>query len=413
MTTYKHASRRLLGAAALAATAACSEFVTVDNPNVIDISAIDPVRDAATLANSAQQNYAIALGWSIMYSSWFNGESIVAETFPTRNEFGRRDVSSGNGSLNTDVWSPLSLAAASTKIVLDLALPEPTTNINYARTALWRGYSYILMAETFCRGTVESGPALTTDAMLDSAVVHFSSAITIGTANGGAEAVSLANAARVGRARAHLQAGRNAQAASDAGSVPAGFSFNLAYADNLAQRTRLGNRMWQFTLDRGSIGVSEAFRVNDPRVAYLPPSGHTLTPQDPSTGAFFIQQKYTGFDKPIRVASKLEADYIAAEVGSTAAQLAFIAARRSANAQPAYAGATDASSVLTELMWQKSLDFFLEGQRMGDFQRNPSNMTGVPVPGQPYFKPGFPNIGNGTCYPLPVAEEDNNPNLGS
>ncbi len=411
MTTFKHASWRLLGAAALVASAACNEFVAVDNPNVIDISAVDPVKDAATLANSAQQNYAVALGWHIMYSSWFNGESIVAETFPTRNEFGRRDVAEANGSLNGDVWGPLSLAAASTKIVLDLALPNPTTNINYARSALWRGYSFVTMAESFCQGTVNSGPALTTAAMLDSAVVHFGSAITIGTANGGAEAISLANAARVGRARAHLQAGRAAQAVSDAASVPAGFTFNLAYIDNLAQRTRLGNRMWQFTLDRGSIGVSVPFRVTDPRVAYLPPGQHNLAPQDASTGAFFIQQKYTAFDKPIRVASKLEADYIAAEAGPTNAQLTLIAARRAANAQPAYAGATDANSVLTELLWQKSLDFYLEGQRMGDFRRKPTNITGLPVPGQAYFKPGFPSIGNGTCYPLPLAEKDNNPNL--
>jgi hypothetical protein len=125
MTTCKHASRRLLGAAALVAGIGCNQFVSVDNPNVIDVNAIDLVRDAGTLANSVQQNFAVALGWSIMYSSWFNGESIVAETFPTRNEFGRRAVTSCNGSLSTDVWQPLSLAAASAKIVLDLSLPTP------------------------------------------------------------------------------------------------------------------------------------------------------------------------------------------------------------------------------------------------------------------------------------------------
>jgi len=143
MTTYQRAFGRLLGAAAVLASIGCNEFLTVENPNVIDASAIDPVRDAATLANSAQQNFAVFHGWSVMYSSWFNGESIVAETFPTRNEFGRRDTNEANGSLNTDVWQPLSLAAASTKIVLDLTLPNPTTNINYARAATWRSRSSV------------------------------------------------------------------------------------------------------------------------------------------------------------------------------------------------------------------------------------------------------------------------------
>lgn len=412
MTTYKRAFGRLLGAVAVLASVGCNDFLTVDNPNLVDVSALDPVRDAATLANSAQQNFAVFHGWSVMYSSWFNGESIVAETFPTRNEFGRRDTNEANGSLNTDVWQPLSLAAASTKIVLDLELPSPTTNINYVRAALWRGYTYLLMQQDFCTGVVESGPELTSAQMLDSAVAHFTTAITIGNANGSADAVALARAALVGRARAHLQAGRGAQAAADANAVPAGFTFSLPYVDNLAQRTRLGNRFWQFTLDRGSIGVSEAFRVRpDSRVRYKTPTEHSLAPQDPSTGAWYIQDKYPAFNTSVRIASKLEADYIAAEVAGTQAQLALIAARRTAGGVGAYTGPTDAASVLREFLWQKGLDFFLEGQRQGDWRRHPNSMTGIPVPGAPYFKPGFPAIGNKTCYPLPLAEKDNNPNL--
>ncbi|MFN8667299.1 MAG: hypothetical protein U0164_08865 [Gemmatimonadaceae bacterium] len=412
MTTNTRAFGRLMGAAAVLASVGCTDFLTVENPNVVDVSALDPVKDATTLAMSAQQNFAVALGWSVMYSSWFNGESIVAETFPTRNEFGRRDTNESNGSLASDVWAPISLSAASTKIVLDLALPNPTTNINYARAAVWRGYSFVIMAQDFCTGVVDGGPALTTAAMLDSAVANFTNGITIATANGTAEAIALANVARVGRARAHLQAGRGAQAAADAAAVPAGFSYTFPMVDNLAQRTRLGNRFWQFTSDRGSIGVADAFRVRpDSRVSYKTPTEHSLAPQDASTGAFFIQNKYPAFNTPVRVASKLEADYIAAEVAGTTAQLALIAARRTAGGVGAYTGPTDAASVLKEFLWQKSLDFYLEGQRQGDWRRNPNAMTGIPVPGAAYFKPGFPAIGNKTCYPLPITEKDNNPNL--
>lgn len=411
-TTLARASRRTLAvAAALAGTTACSDFLNVENPNVIDISAVDPIQDAAALANSAQQNFATSYGWLIMYSSWFAGETLVAETFPTRNEFGRRDVAESNGSLNTDVWTPLSLAAASTKIVLDLDLPTPETNINRARSFVWRGYSFLFMATDFCSGTVDSGPELNTAAMLDSAIANFTSAITIGNANGTTDAKALANAALVGRARAQLQAGRKAQAATDANAVPAGFLFNMPYVDDLANRTRLSNRLWQFTLDRGSMTVSESFRNGDPRVSFKAPGQHTLTPQDPSSGPFFIQNKYPAYASPIRLASKLEADYIAAEAGTSADQLALIAARRTANGQPAYTGPTDASGVLTELMTQKGFDFWLEGRRLGDFRRNPTNVAFVPTPGAAYFKAGFPAIGNKTCYPIPLAEKDNNPNF--
>lgn len=415
MTTSFRRASRALGAAALLAGAgatACSDFLVVENPNVIDVAAIDPVADAGTLAGSVQQNFAIAYGWLAMYGSWMSGETLVSETFPTRNEFGLRNVVAANGSLNTDVWQPLSLAAASSKIVLDLTLPNAATNINYARAALWRGYSFLLMAEHFCRGTVDNGAALTPAAMFDSAVANLSRAVTIGTANGTADGRTIANTALVGRARAHLGAGRRPQAIADADAVPAGFTFSLPFIDDLANRTRLGNRLWQFTLDRGSMSVAPFWRVNDPRVPYLTPGNHALVPQDPASGPFFPQQKFPAFNSPIRVASKLEADYIRAEAsGSVSEQLALINARRAAANRGAYTGATDAASVLTELMTQKGFDFYLEAKRLGDFRRNPTAVLGVPQPGATYFKPGFPTIGNQSCFPLPLQEVDNNPNL--
>jgi hypothetical protein len=141
------------------------------------------------------------------------------------------------------------------------------------------------------------------------------------------------------------------------------------------------------------------------------PGEHSLTPQDPSSGDFYIQDKYPNHAAPIRVASKLEAEYIKAETQGPTEQLALIDRQRTANAQPAYSGPTDASSVLTELMNQKALDFFLEGRRLADFRRNPNNVLNMPTPGAEYFKPGFPAIANGTCYPVPIDETDNNPNF--
>jgi hypothetical protein len=390
---------------------ACSDFLTVKNPNVINASAINPTQDAPTLAASAQQNFAVALGWFAMYQSWFVGEALVAETFPTRNEYGRREVLAANGSHNSDVWQPISVALASSSQVLDLDLPTPASNINRARAAAFKGYSYVLMAESFCSGVSRGGPELSTAQMLDSAVAAFETAISVGTANGTAAGTSLANLARVGLARAQLQAGRAQAAIAAANAVPAGFTFNMTYVDDVGNRTRLGNRLWQFTLDRGSITVAPAFRVDDPRVRFKSPAQHNLAPQDPASGPFWIQDKFPAFSSPIRLGSKLDADYIQAEASGTAAQLALIQARRSANGQPAYTGATTAAAVLTELMEQKGRDFFLEAKRMGDFRRNPNSVLNVPVPGSTYFKAGFAPVGNQVCWPLPLAEVDNNPNL--
>jgi hypothetical protein len=406
-------SRTLIGGALVMGASACSDkFLAVTNPNVIDASTVDPASTAASLAASAQQNLAAAYGWLIMYSSWFTGETNVSDTFPTRNEFGIRTVSDLNGSLNADLWQPISLAAASSKIVLDLDLPTPTTNVHLARSAMVRGYSTLFMANDFCTGALSEGPELNTAQMLDSAIFWFGKGIDVGKANGTLIGDSLANASLVGRARAKLQKGDKAGAAADAAAVAAGFSYSLRYTDDLSNRTRLSNRLWQFTFDRGSMSVAAAYQVNDPRVKWLPPAQHTLQPQDVVPGGFFIQQKYPAYSSPVRLASKLEADYIAAEAsGDVTQQLALIQARRAANQQSAYTGAVDAASVLAELYDQRGREFFLEGKQLADFRRNPAAARNVPATGSNYVKPGYATVGSQTCYPLPRAERDNNPNM--
>lgn len=413
MISIRRAVTRTTVGAALVVAAACSEsFVEVTNPNVIDAATVDPASGATSLANSAQQNFATAAGWLAMYSGWFTEEANVSDTFPTRNEFGFRLITDLNGSLNGDVWAPISLAAASAKTVLDLDLPNPTTNINLARAATFRGFSILMIGTDFCTGALSSGPELTTAQLLDSAIVYFSKGVDIGKANGTADGLALSNASLVGRARAKLQKGDKAGAAADAAAVPAGFNFDMRMTDDLANRTRLSNRLYQFTFDRSSISVAPFYRVSDPRVTYIAPGQPgALNGQDAVPGGFYRQTKFNGYATPLRLASKLEADYIAAEAGTTAAQLALIAARRTAANQPAYAGAVDAASVLKELMVQKAFDFYLEGKRLADFRRIPAAMSGITPAGGVYFKPGYANVGTQTCYPLPRAERDNNPNM--
>ncbi len=405
-------TRTTVGTALLVAAVACSDkFVAVTNPNVIDAATVDPTSGATTLANSAQQNFATALGWLSLYGGWFTEEANVADTFPTRNEFGFRLISDLNGSLQTEVWAPISLAVASAKTVLDLTLPNPTTNINYARAATFRGFAIMQIATDFCTGSLSSGAELTTAQLLDSAIVYFTKGMDIGKANASTDGNALANAALVGRARAKLQKGDKAGASADAAAVPAAFVFNLQMTDDAGNRTRLSNRLYQYTFDRQSISVAPWYRTNDPRVPYLAPGVTKLQGQDAVPGGFYEQKKFSAYNTPLRLASKLEADYVAAEAGDATAQLTVIAARRAANGQAAYAGASDAASVLAELYNQRAFDFFLEGRRLGDYRRSPASVKSMTAANGVYFKPGYSNVGTNTCYPLPRAERDNNPNM--
>ena len=66
---------------------------------------------------------------------------------------------------------------------------------------------------------------------------------------------------------------------------------------------------------------------------------------------------------------------------------------------------------MTELYNQRAFEFYLEGRRIADFRRSPASTNYITAAGQPYFKPGYANTGTQTCYPLPRAERDNNPNI--
>ncbi|HJU75952.1 MAG TPA: hypothetical protein VJ717_19575, partial [Gemmatimonadaceae bacterium] len=199
----------------------------------------------------------------------------------------------------------------------------------------------------------------------------------------------------------------------DANAVPAGFTYSMTYQDDLANRARLSNALWRGTVDRSVISVPPYYQTTDPRVPWLPPGKHPYNAWDAAAGPYFIQQKYTGYASPIRLASKLEAEYIAAEAaGDVTQQLALINRQRQSAGLPAYSGATDAASVLRELFDQKGFDFWLEGHRLGDWRRQPvAAARYVPVTGSPYWRPNLGNIGSQTCYPLPFVEKDNNPNF--
>ena len=421
MNTIQRAVTRTIAVSVLiCGTAACSnKFVDVTNPNVIDAATVDPTASQTLLANSAQQNFAAAYGWLAVYSSWFSGEADVADTFPTRNEFGFRQIADVNGSLLSDVWTPIQLAAASTKIVLDLTLPSPTTNINIARAATFRGYAVLHMATDFCNGdlsisSLASGPKLTTAQMLDTATYWFNVGRTVGLANASADGINLANASAVGTARARLQRGDNAGALAAAALVPAGFVYNMVYLADLNNANRMYNRVYQYTFDRSAVSVAAGYQTGDPRVPFFTPAQTAIRGQDALPNGFFPQNKFTAYGSPMRLASRLEADYIAAEASTSSAQeLALIAARRAANSQPAYAGATDAASVLTELMWQKSLDFYLEDRKLADYRRNPAATLNIKPAGAVYYKPGYASVGTQTCYPVPYQEYSTNPNYGA
>jgi len=408
MTTRKTLRRIGAGIAGLLALSACGNFLEVEYPNVVSAEDVDPLADATTLSVSALQDLASSYGTYAVFGGIFTGELYSADVNSGGNLMSVRQV---DETATNGYFASMSRARVlATKVLSSLDGTPGASSVNAARAWNVSGYAFLSFAEYFCSATVDGGPELTTTNLLDSAAANFTKAVVIGTALG-ASGASMKDLALVGRARAHLAVGRKPLALADAQAVSANFRFDLVYINDLTNITRLGNLIWHQFFNIGNAAVAPPFQnLTDPRVQTTSPSVNRLRPMDGVTDMWSIN-KFNSYAAPIRLASKLEADYVAAEAQGTTAMLALVGARRSANAQPAYTGATDDASVLVEFLRQKTLDFYVEGKRMGDYRRYPTQLPFLVPAGTTYRKPNVPPYGNGRCWPLPIQERTNNPNL--
>lgn len=416
---------RTLGLALIVLTAVtapgCNKFLDVTNPNNLEAENINPDQDARLLGQSVFQKFVSDWGDTNesfpVYVAWYTDEARVGDTFPTRNDFGRRDIPWNNGHINT-MWSDIHENISFARTTIKSIEPAGPT-LDLARAWFVSGFMILIQAQNYCQGTIYDsdngeprGPMDTVE-LLDSAIVNLQNVQTVAqgvTGADAADAAELAMAAQVGIARAHLQAGRASAAATAAAQVPESFAFYLLHLDDSSNRS-LGNSVWGFSEARISLVVPPAFRAmadaGDPRIAYVD-MGRVA--QD-GVLEFNRQDKYHGWGDKERFASGLEAQYIKVEADqSPAAMLAFINERRAVGNQTPFGATTDMDALMTELMEQKTRDFWLEGLRLADFRRVPQYMSYIiPAGDDTYYKPELGVVKGETCWPVPRNEYDNNP----
>ena len=410
--------RRVAAIGSVALTlASCS--MDVSNPSVVDASTIDPLADARVFSLSAQQDFYVAYsgqgsqsGNLINISAVYSNETWTGAVRNETIDIARHVIVDTNLDLNSQFWVPLQTAVATNDQVLSVLKGTPTFNsdIAVARASLWSGFAVALLGEIFCEGTLHVGPALTPAQLQDSAIVRYQQAITVAGSITSAEATKILNTARVGLARAYLQKGDNANALTTANLVPAAFVATTVHVDDAQARGRLGNGVYLLSSGNTQVVATPYRLLADPRVPFVDANANA---QDGVT-RLYRQTKYTGITAPVRIASGLEARYIAAEAqlktgGNTAPALALIAERRAAGNQGAFTGTTTAE-VLAELMNQRARDFWLEGKHLGDIIRNPTAAALVPPAGSPFYRANFGNFAPLTCLPVPFVEKANNPN---
>jgi len=124
---------------------------------------------------------------------------------------------------------------------------------------------------------------------------------------------------------------------------------------------------------------------------------------------WWIQTKYDGLGASIPIARYAEAQLIMAEArGGQEAVDIINELRASGHQMPPYTGGVSAAEVKALIIQERSRELFLESQHLGDKLR-----YGLPF--TPAAGVTFPYIGgvygDVTCFPLPLRERQNNPNI--
>ena len=113
-------------------------------------------------------------------------------------------------------------------------------------------------------------------------------------------------------------------------------------------------------------------------------------------------------DTDVKFATGLEARYVIAEAnGAVASTLAFVNERRAVGGKPAVN--LTGTELMAELRVQRSIDFYLTGQYLGDLRRYKAKL-GIDLFPSGKFPVTADVYSAHTCFLVPIAEKNSNPN---
>lgn len=401
-----------LSIATLCAALACSNLLDVKAPDQINTSSLEVPASAQLLVFSSIGDFDCAYTSYIVASGLMSGEFIETTLTAARWSYDRRDMDPNESLYSTSTceglgtYTPISTARFTADHILGLLegwsdTDVPNRQYLIAQAASYAGYSRILLGEGFCTAAIAGGPALTSQQIFQLAVGKFDTAVTAAQAAGNDSTLNLA---RVGRARAKLDAGDNAGAIADASAVPVGFKYYATYDGGTDHRT---NRV--YAENNAGRGVSVAFEydsLNDPRVSV---TDSNTTASDRHT-ELWIQNKYSSGSAPILIASYVEAQLILAEATGGSQAITILNGLRSTISLPALGSSSDPAVIKADIASERARWLFLQGTHLFDVRR--LSLPLVPNAGDSYsrvyHKGG--NYGSETCLPIPAVETNNNPN---
>ena len=425
----KHSVRRACTALVLVMSAiGCESLLSVTDPGAVQEGQLTDPALEQLVTNGVIGEFQFAYGTYANWSSVLSDETFTDHTNVSVREFSLHNFNDLNDS-NEATYVALQRARQSAddaveRITVMIGASAAGASVNIARAYVYGAYAYTLLAEGFCESPVNLSAPLPSDSLFRRALARFDQGIAVATAaRTGANATNLAaandliNMANVGAARAALKLGDLAKAKTYALLVPATYEKLAYYSSN---SVRENNALNLPTRNPGGyMSMAPGFQaMNDlrlPRPATSRPglnANPIFPPQRPSQYVGWVAGSALTIDinVNIRMATGLETRYVIAEAdGPVQATLDFVNTRRAIGGQAAVN--LTGTALMAELRNQRSRDFYLTGQRLGDLRRYLRDGIDL-FPSGKY--PVFPDpYGAAKCFIVPLSEKAGNPNYPS
>ena len=316
----------LAAAALLLSACSIDKVLKVPDPDVSRPTDLTGKAALPTLRAAAIGDFQVAFAGSggatgleglVNMTGLFTDEFSFTETFPTRVQVDRRAIDRNNSTMLAIYFQTQAARQSTFRAESAYAALAPNDSA-YSEVLSLEGYSFILLAESYCSGVpitkldasgkVIPGQAISTQQLLDSAINRFTKALTVANTTGSAY---LANLARVGQARALIFKNNNNLPAAAAliANVPTSFNYRIFSSDNTDRQINgvfelqyLEGR-WSQADQEGTNGLP-FLSADDPRTPFV----------DLGTGfdnvrELYASLKYPSRDAPTVLASGIEAQF--------------------------------------------------------------------------------------------------------
>ena len=371
-------------------------------------------------------------------------ELLASDTFDGRLTINARRSAETNSEMEAVYRNMQRARTAAQRAAKTLTVTAPTPKFNIGEMYMLLGYTEMMLGEGWCPGVPFSsedgvsttyGEPLTTDQMMQAAVAHFDTALSLAETN-----ARVLNGSKIGKGRALLNLGKFAEAAAaitTGGAVPTNFVLTTSHSSNSNSNgawsaSTSGASRYRLMSGEGKNGLTFLGQTpaQDPRINW------TTSTRVGFSSQFTAQPNQTKFGQYIdgAIATGAEAKLIELEAqlqaNTQAARDAVFAALNTLRTGGAAIGGTTGTTLITvpamtgsapttndaalDLLYkERAYWMWLTGHRLGDLRRLVrvyKRDSEAVFPTGTLTSPLEGTYGTGTTIVVPFAER-NNPNF--